>query len=272
MASSPISRPGSCDGNPEHRQILESSSPPGQPPPPDPLIVLIGAENAALHQCVCRRFQHSRLLIMGGGGAWQRICLLMGLPSSRGGPGGKTDVTGVKSTPRSAQLTHSCVKFLNRCQLEMVSSEITLCEAALRPQSFALTHECVKEGKGSMHHLIAHLSCSVALNPDSIHLKTLSTFFLSFDLKLRTVWFCARRGLQTSRWAFKKHKCIHYSWQRQSKPPNQCVSELLVCIRCGSFFPLGCCHLNTYHLAGSGVARVKASIVAKINVHNPGRP
>lgn len=207
------------------------------------------------------------------GGAWQRICLLIGLPSSRGGPGGKTNVTGVKSTPRSAQLTHSCVKFLNRCQLEMVSSEITLCEAALRKKEVLCTHVCVEDAKSGMRHLIAHLSCSVTRNPDSIQLKRLSTFFLSFDLKLRTVgWFCARRGLQTSHRAFKKHKCIHYSWQRQSKTPNQCVSELLVCISCGSFFPLGYCHLNTYHLAGSGVARVKASVVAKINVHNPGMP
>lgn len=51
----------------------------------------------------------------------------------------KTNVTGVKSALCSAQLTHSCVKFLNRCQMKMVSIEITLCEVALKKRkSFAL--------------------------------------------------------------------------------------------------------------------------------------
>lgn len=85
MASNPISRPSSSDGNPENRQILQPSSPSGQT---CLAIVLIRLKMKRLHQRVCRRFQHSCPRITGGG-AWQQICLLIGMPSSRGGPGGK---------------------------------------------------------------------------------------------------------------------------------------------------------------------------------------
>lgn len=63
----------------------------------------------------------------------------------------KTNVTGVKSALCSAQLTHSCVKFLNRCQLKMASNEITLCEVALKKRkSFALKSvENAKAGRAT---------------------------------------------------------------------------------------------------------------------------